>query len=68
MSRVGRAPIPVPNGVKIEIDKGNLVKVTGPKGSLQQQLLPDMKIAQENGEVYRGTAYGPTPTTRHSMG
>ena len=51
MSRVGRAPIPVPNGVKVEIDKGNLVKVTGPKGSLQQQLLPDMKIVQENGEI-----------------
>ncbi len=51
MSRVGRSPIAVPNGVKIEVDKGNRVTVTGPKGKLSQQLSPDMKIVQENGEV-----------------
>ena len=40
MSRVGRNPIPVPSGVTIAVDKGNLVTVKGPKGQLQQQLEP----------------------------
>ena len=34
MSRIGRLPIPVPAGVKVEIDDQNMVKVTGPKGTL----------------------------------
>jgi large subunit ribosomal protein L6 len=33
MSRIGKQPIPVPSGVKVEI-KGNHVRVTGGKGSL----------------------------------
>ena len=48
MSRIGRLPISVPAGVKVEIDKGNLATVTGPKGSLSQQLSADMDVAQEN--------------------
>ena len=51
MSRVGRNPIPVPNGVTVTVDKGNLVTVKGPKGELQQQLNPVMTIEQENGEI-----------------
>ena len=34
MSRIGRAPITVPAGVKVEIGPKNAVTVTGPKGSL----------------------------------
>ena len=44
MSRIGRAPIPVPGGVKTEI-AGNRVKVTGPKGTLERTLSPAMKIS-----------------------
>ncbi len=51
MSRVGRNPIPVPNGVTVTVNKGNLVTVKGPKGELQQQLNPVMTIEQENGEI-----------------
>ncbi len=47
MSRVGRAPITVPPKVTINVDKGNLVTVSGPKGSLTQQFSPDMSIDQE---------------------
>jgi len=46
MSRIGRAPITVPAKVTIKVDKGNLVTVTGPKGSLSQQFSPDMAIDQ----------------------
>jgi large subunit ribosomal protein L6 len=48
MSRVGKAPIPVPNGVKVEIN-GSTVSVTGPKGSLSQTFDPDMEITLEDG-------------------
>lgn len=51
MSRVGRSPIPVPNGVTVDVDKGNRVTVKGPKGELSEQLNPDLTINQENGEI-----------------
>jgi large subunit ribosomal protein L6 len=51
MSRIGRKPITLPKGVEIKVEDGNLVTVKGPKGTLTQQLHPDMIIAQENGEL-----------------
>jgi len=57
MSRVGKAPIPVPKNVTINVEKGNYVTVKGPKGELTQNFSPDMEITQENGhlEVKRPT-------------
>jgi large subunit ribosomal protein L6 len=37
VSRIGKVPIPIPSGVKINLENGTL-KVTGPKGSLQHTL------------------------------
>ena len=51
MSRIGRSPVPVPSSVTLKIDAGNKVTVTGPKGSLEQQLNPEMEIVHENGEA-----------------
>lgn len=51
MSRVGKAPIKLPGKVTIKIDNGNVVTVTGPKGSLSHQFSPDMTIEQQDGEV-----------------
>ncbi len=48
MSRIGRTPITIPPKVTINIDKANLVKVTGPKGTMTQQISPDIGI-QVNG-------------------
>lgn len=50
MSRIGRLPITLPSGVKIDI-KDNLVTVTGPKGELKQDIHPDIKINIENNTV-----------------
>ena len=47
MSRIGRMPITVPAGVKVEIAEGNFVTVTGPKGTLTSHLNPEMTIKQE---------------------
>src|SRR5919205_4561153 len=49
MSRIGKKPISVPKGVEIKVAEGNYVTVKGPKGTLEQQLPPEMQIQQENG-------------------
>lgn len=49
MSRIGKAPIEIPAGVTIDVSKGNLVKVKGPKGELSEQVNPDLSIKIEDG-------------------
>lgn len=51
MSRIGKKPIALPKGIQITVAEGNFVTVKGPKGTLTQQLHPDMIIAQEQGEL-----------------
>jgi large subunit ribosomal protein L6 len=51
MSRIGKVPIPVPAGVKIDLAAGNVVIVTGPKGTLQRAFPEQLTIAQENGTL-----------------
>lgn len=51
MSRIGRMPIEVPNGVDVKIAAGNVVTVKGPKGTLTKELHPDMIIKQEGAEI-----------------
>ncbi len=48
MSRIGKMPISVPDGVKVNL-KGSDVTVTGPKGKLSQTFHPEMEIALEDG-------------------
>ena len=50
MSRIGRKPVALPQGVQIEVD-GNVVKVKGPKGELTQNVHPDMKINVTDNQV-----------------
>ena len=50
MSRTGRKPIELPQGVEVRID-GRNVSVKGPKGELARELPPDMTIAIEDGRV-----------------
>ncbi len=50
MSRIGKQPIPVPNGVKVNIKK-NEVTVKGPKGELSRLFNPDIKIEEKDGEL-----------------
>jgi large subunit ribosomal protein L6 len=47
MSRVGKKPIPLPSGVKIEV--GEKLKVTGPKGTLTVPIPAGIKLEQKNG-------------------
>ncbi len=50
MSRIGRKPITIPQGVQVDI-LGNNVKVKGPKGELIQAVHPDMKVSLNNGII-----------------
>lgn len=51
MSRIGKAPIVLPAGVTVTVSDKNLVTVKGPKGELTQQINPDIKVAQEEGQL-----------------
>jgi len=62
MSRIGKAPINLPSGITIDVSKGNLVTVKGPKGELQQQVDPDLGIGVEDGVI---TVTRPTDSKRH---
>jgi large subunit ribosomal protein L6 len=50
MSRIGRRPIEIPDGVTVEIGAG-VVSVKGPKGELSQSVSPSMRIEQSNGTL-----------------
>ena len=50
LSRIGRKPIPIPQGVEIEIKLG-AVTVTGPNGTLTQNYHPDVRVTVEDGFV-----------------
>jgi large subunit ribosomal protein L6 len=50
MSRIGKKPVKVPAGVKIEI-KNSIIEVTGPKGKLEQKVHPTMKVTLKENEL-----------------
>ncbi|OCL27824.1 50S ribosomal protein L6 [Orenia metallireducens] len=50
MSRIGHKPVAIPEKVEVTID-GNVVKVKGPNGELQQVVNPRMDIKIEDNEL-----------------
>lgn len=50
LSRIGRKPIPLPDGVQVEVLYGG-VKVTGPKGIVEQKYHPEVVVNVEDGQV-----------------
>lgn len=50
MSRIGRLPLAVPQGVKIHVVDGR-VRVEGPRGTLERRLEPEVSLAIEGGTV-----------------
>lgn len=61
MSRIGKAPIEIPSGVDITVD-GNHVVVKGPKGTLEQDVHPDMSVRVADATV---TVERPSDERRH---
>ena len=50
MSRIGKKPIPLPQGVKYEV-KGNTITVQGPKGQVQSHLPSGVKLETKDGNI-----------------
>src|SRR5919198_865235 len=50
MSRIGKQPIEIPSGVKVDVD-GPRVSVEGPRGKLEQTFHRDIRIVLEDGVV-----------------
>jgi len=50
MSRVGRLPIPIPAGVTVDVSGSHIV-VTGPRGSLERDITPELTVVQEDGQL-----------------
>ena len=51
MSRIGRMPIAIPEGVTVTIAENNKVTVKGPKGTLERELPMEMDIKEEDGHI-----------------
>lgn len=62
MSRIGKLPVTLPEKVELSVSNGNLVTVKGPKGTLTQQVDPDIKVSVEEGKVIVSR---PTEQKRH---
>jgi large subunit ribosomal protein L6 len=69
-------PVTLPQGVEVNIGANNVVRVKGPKGSLEKQLSSQMTFAQENGvitvsrpndEKENRSLHGLTRTLLHNM-
>ncbi len=50
MSRIGKKPIPIPKGIKVELEHPFL-KVSGPKGSLSQKLPEGVNVTFQGEEI-----------------
>lgn len=61
MSRVGKWPVPIPEGVEVRVE-GTRVHVKGPRGELEQEFDREMEIELRDGEV---AVMRPTDQARH---
>ncbi|MBX3241217.1 MAG: 50S ribosomal protein L6 [Chitinophagaceae bacterium] len=62
MSRIGKQPISIPQGVTVSVGKDNVLTVKGPKGELQQQIDRDITVEVKDGVL---TFTRPTDQIRH---
>ena len=50
MSRIGKNPINIPEGVTLEIDK-KVVRIKSPKGALEVNIYPEIKVSQKDNQI-----------------
>lgn len=50
MSRIGKKPIEIPQGVKVDVMEKE-IKVSGPKGELKQTVHPEIKVELKDGKI-----------------
>lgn len=52
MSRIGKMPIHLPQGVEVKVSPENVITVKGPKGELSQQVNPAITVKVEDGQLH----------------
>ena len=62
MSRIGKLPVNLPQGVTVKVEAGNVVAVKGPLGELKQKVDSDIKVSVEDGVL---KVERPTDQPRH---
>lgn len=62
MSRIGKLPIPLPQGVTVTVHNDNVVEVKGPLGVLKQQVDPDIQVQVQDDRI---EVKRPTEQQRH---
>lgn len=62
MSRIGKKPINIPGGVTVDVSAHGTVTVKGPKGTLTQDVNPDIQVKVEGSEI---VVSRPTESKRH---
>lgn len=62
MSRIGKLPITLPGNVTLAVATGNVITVKGPKGTLSQNIDPDIKVTVDGPTV---VLERPTEQKRH---
>lgn len=62
MSRIGKSPVKLPQGIEVKIASNNEVTIKGPKGELKQQVDPDIEVKVEDGHIILSR---PTEQKRH---
>jgi large subunit ribosomal protein L6 len=62
MSRIGKAPVVLPQGVTVSISDSNVVSIKGPKGELKENIDRDIKVEIVEGKI---TFSRPTDQIRH---
>ena len=51
MSRIGKLPVSLPNGVSVQLGDDNVLKVKGPLGEMSQKIDPDIKVTVEDNKI-----------------
>lgn len=62
MSRIGKNPVTIPNGVTITVGADNVVTVKGPKGELKEPVNRDIKVEVQDNQL---VVSRPTDQIRH---
>jgi large subunit ribosomal protein L6 len=62
MSRIGKKPVAIPEGVTVAVGNDNVITVKGPKGELKQAIDRDIKVEVKDGQV---AFVRPTDQIRH---
>ena len=51
MSRVGKKPVPIPEGVEVKVD-GSTLSVKGPRGELERTFDSDMSLEVQDADAW----------------